>query len=241
MHFIGMTAYRLGDMSIAYNVPLTALSLVVAVAVSALGISIVCADPRSNVRLVGSGTVTGLGIAAMHYLGMAAMRTGSKMTYDRARVVLSVGLAIGAALAALFIAVRVRTRAHITLASILMTGAVCGMHYTAMTAVRVEHADMNMAISGANPILLVFAVCTVTSTVLTSVIILALGDDPRDRATRAPREVVLSRPRAATRTGRPPERPAPMVPSVVSPGPIGRELDPDATLPNLRTIPRRHN
>lgn len=151
MHFIGMAAYHLGTMGIVYNVPLTALSLVIAVAASALGIGIVGTNPRSLGRVLGGGVTAGLGIAAMHYTGMAAMQTGSRITYDPTRVVLSIGIAIGAALAALVIAFRVRSRTHVVLASVIMTAAVCGMHYTAMTAVRVEHMDGSAPMTGADP------------------------------------------------------------------------------------------
>ncbi|WP_007509631.1 MULTISPECIES: MHYT domain-containing protein [Pseudofrankia] len=175
MHFIGMAAYHLGTMGIVYNVPLTALSLVIAVAASALGIGIVGTNPRSLGRVLGGGVTAGLGIAAMHYTGMAAMQTGSRITYDPTRVVLSIGIAIGAALAALVIAFRVRSRTHVVLASVIMTAAVCGMHYTAMTAVRVEHMDGSAPMTGADPIAMSLAVCVVTFTVLSTVIIMALG------------------------------------------------------------------
>jgi hypothetical protein len=103
------------------------------------------------------------------------MQTGSRVTYDPTRVVLSIGIAIGAALAALVIAFRVRSRTHVVLASVIMTVAVCGMHYTAMTAVRVEHVDDSLPMTGADPIALSLAVCVVTFTVLATVIIMALG------------------------------------------------------------------
>jgi NO-binding membrane sensor protein with MHYT domain len=208
MHFIGMTAYHLGDMEVSYNVPLTALSLVIAIAASALGIGIVGINPRSYVRIAFGGTTAGLGIAAMHYTGMAAMQTGSVVTYDLKRVALSVGIAVGAALAALVIAFRVRKRLHMVFASAIMTGAVCGMHYTAMTAVRVKYTDNAAPMAGADPIVMGLVVVIVWFLVLASVIILAvdaLSEDstfslakppPRpDRAAGADPEVASVLPR----------------------------------------------
>jgi len=48
----------------------------------------------------------GLGIVAMHYTGMAAMRMAAGLGYDPLFVALSVLIAIGAAVAALWLAFR---------------------------------------------------------------------------------------------------------------------------------------
>ncbi|MBL7487004.1 histidine kinase [Frankia sp. AgB1.9] len=221
MHFVAMTAYHLGDMEIVYNVPLTALSLVVAVAASALGISIVATDPRSLGRIAVGGVTAGLGIALMHYTGMAAMRTGSRVTYDPGRVVLSVGIAVGAALAALVIAFRVRSRTHVLLASTVMTVAVCGMHYTAMTAVRVERMDVTAPMTGADPIAMVLAVCVVTFTVLAGVIILAIGALSEEGSFRLERN--------SGRTGQVATDVVRGAPNVFSPRPVPRNADFDPT------------
>jgi NO-binding membrane sensor protein with MHYT domain len=164
-----MLGYHVGARTIEYNLPVTLLSLLISVGVSALGLAIVGSNPRSAVRLVFAGVITGLGVAAMHYTGMAAMEVGSKVTYDRNLVLLSVAIAVVAALAALWIAYHVRTIAHTVVASVVMAAAVCGMHYTAMAATEVANT------TALTPIALTFLVFVIAATVLIFVIFAAFS------------------------------------------------------------------
>jgi NO-binding membrane sensor protein with MHYT domain len=175
MHFIGMLGYHVGDRNIDYNLPVTAVSLLIAIAVSTIGLAIVGSNPRSPLRLVFAGVITGLGVAAMHYTGMAAMEVGSKVTYDRTLVAASVVIAVVAALAALWIAFHVRTIVHIVAASIVMAVAVCGMHYTAMAATEVATTTNLKVQAGTDPIALTFLVCVIAATVLIFVIFAAFS------------------------------------------------------------------
>jgi NO-binding membrane sensor protein with MHYT domain len=81
MHFIAMLAFDMG-MPVAYDVPITLASLLVAVAVTGLGIYVVGKGPTSPWRLIGGGTAMGVGVAAMHYTGMAAMRMQAHLDYN---------------------------------------------------------------------------------------------------------------------------------------------------------------
>jgi NO-binding membrane sensor protein with MHYT domain len=170
MHFTGMVGYHVDSREIVYDVPLTALSLLIALVASGIGLAVVGANPRNKARLVLSGLLTGLGIAAMHYTGMAAMRAGSKVSYDPKLVEASIAIAVLAALAALWIVFRVRTFTHLFAASVVMAAAVCGMHYTAMAATRVAVTSTPSQDFGADPISLTFLVCVITFTVLILVI-----------------------------------------------------------------------
>ncbi|WP_235014267.1 MHYT domain-containing protein [Parafrankia sp. Ea1.12] len=175
MHFIGMIGYQVADRDVRYDLPLTGLSLLIAIAVSAVGLSLVARRPDSPVRLAAGGVVAGLGVAAMHYTGMAAMHVGSDISYRHGLVALSVGVAIVAALAALWIAFRVLTGLHVVLASLVMAVAVCGMHYTAMAATQVQTAAVLSPVTGADPITLAMLVCVIAFSVLAVVIFAALG------------------------------------------------------------------
>ncbi|WP_051466090.1 MHYT domain-containing protein [Pseudofrankia saprophytica] len=175
MHFMGMLGYHVGDRKLAYNLPLTALSLLIAIAVSAIGLAIVGTNPRSAVRLIVGGVIAGLGVAAMHYTGMAAMQAGSTVTYDKKLAGVSVAIAVVAALAALWLAFRVRTTAHVVVASLVMAAAVSGMHYTAMAATQVAETDRLSETSGADPIVLSFPVMLIAFSVLALIIFAALG------------------------------------------------------------------
>ena len=73
MHFVGMLAFDVG-MPLAYDVPLTVASMGVGALASGFALFIGSRAHISAGRLAASGLVMGLGIAAMHYTGMAAMR-----------------------------------------------------------------------------------------------------------------------------------------------------------------------
>ena len=57
--------------------------------------------------LVTGGTITGLAVATMHYLGMAGVRLDGQLEYDTLTVALSVVIAVVAATSALWAAVSV--------------------------------------------------------------------------------------------------------------------------------------
>jgi NO-binding membrane sensor protein with MHYT domain len=133
MHFIGMLAVRL-NMGVSYSMAETLLSLVAAVGGSAAALLWVARRPDSVARIAGAGVLLGLGVCAMHYLGMYGMRFAGYLTWSLPQVGLSVLIAIVAATAALWLSFRVRTFTGRVAASLVMAGAVCAMHYTGMAA-----------------------------------------------------------------------------------------------------------
>ena len=138
MHFIAMMGFSVTGASVLYNVPMTLGSLAVAVVFVGIGVFYVGYRPASYVTLLIGGTMTGLGVAAMHYLGMAAMQTNGTVQYNPALVAASIGVAIFAATAALWMTLNIR-KLWATAVSALIAGvAVCAMHYTAMLAVSVK-------------------------------------------------------------------------------------------------------
>jgi len=133
MHFVAMLAFVM-PMPLSYDIELTALSFVVAVVVTSGSFYVIRRQSASPLRLVLSGILMGLGIVAMHYTGMAAMRTHADLSYDRLFVALSVVIAIGASTAALWLAFRTTDLAPKLVAAVVMGLAISGMHYTAMRA-----------------------------------------------------------------------------------------------------------
>src|SRR5260370_6248319 len=93
MHFIAMIACRL-PVPVRYNLPLTLGSLVVAVAMSGAGLYIVSRDPTRPLQLLAGAGVAGLGVSAMHYMGIAAMRLPAHITLRPLLVVASVMVAV---------------------------------------------------------------------------------------------------------------------------------------------------
>jgi NO-binding membrane sensor protein with MHYT domain len=139
MHFIGMLAFHL-PIPVAYDVLITAVSLIIAIAVSAVALFVLRRPKwRWNHVLVGA-TLMGVGISAMHYTGMGALRMSPGIRYDPALFLVSIAIAFAASFAALVIAFRLRgslSRFAIIakLGSAGVMGlAIIGMHYTAMAA-----------------------------------------------------------------------------------------------------------
>src|SRR5919106_1919374 len=156
MHFIGMLAFRLhandASVPIAYDVPLLLLSVAVAVSASALALAVASRDRVGWTSLVVGGLAMGPAIAGMHYIGMASMRMPAALSYDDGLVALSVAIAVGAALAALWLAFRLRAdestlgRLRRVGAGVIMGLAIAGMHYTGMAAAQFAPLSMQAAV-----------------------------------------------------------------------------------------------
>src|SRR3979490_1574745 len=131
MHFVAMLAFSM-PIPMSYDIGLTALSLVVAILVTGGGFYVISRQSASPLRLALSGIFMGLGIAAMHYTGMAAMRGHAELSYDRLFVALSLVIAIGASTVALWLAFRTTDLGQKLIAAVVMGLAISGMHYTAM-------------------------------------------------------------------------------------------------------------
>jgi two-component system sensor histidine kinase/response regulator len=139
MHFIGMLAFRL-PIPIGYNVPITLLSMIIAVLVSGFALFTINRNALTLRRLLASGVLMGIGIAAMHYTGMAAMQMFPPIRYDAWLWVASVVIAIAASIVALWICFQLRSESlkHVAYkrvgAALVMGVAIVGMHYTGMAA-----------------------------------------------------------------------------------------------------------
>ena len=90
--------------------------------------------------LVLAGIFTGIGVASMHYTGMAAMGMPAADELQPALFGLSVVIAIVAATAALWAALRLRGTWRRSWPRLIMGVAVSGMHYTGMAAMHMYPA-----------------------------------------------------------------------------------------------------
>ncbi|CAM5504284.1 MHYT domain-containing protein [Streptomyces coeruleorubidus] len=138
MHFIAMMGFTIRGTPIHYDMPMTFASLAVAIVMVGIGIFIVGYKGARGTALFTGGTITGLGIASMHYLGMASMSLDGKLEYNTLTVGISVAIAMAAATAALWAAGQVRGLLWSVGASLVMGLAVSGMHYTGMAALSVH-------------------------------------------------------------------------------------------------------
>ncbi|QNE73350.1 hypothetical protein F0344_00775 [Streptomyces finlayi] len=82
MHFVAMLGFGVTGTDIRYDVPLTLFSLLVAMVMVGAGVFAVgYGRGRTRALLIG-GLTTGLGVAGMHYIGMAALRLHGSIRYD---------------------------------------------------------------------------------------------------------------------------------------------------------------
>jgi diguanylate cyclase (GGDEF)-like protein len=134
-HFIAMLGYHTGGPA-ALDIGLTAVSLLVAVLGSAVGFLLASGDPRPRVWPALGGAVVGLSIGAMHYIGMRAFLTDGTISWNSARVALSVGFAVVLSTAALQ-AARSRRRHAGNLMWLLFVLSVLLLHFTGVSAMSV--------------------------------------------------------------------------------------------------------
>jgi NO-binding membrane sensor protein with MHYT domain len=141
MHFIAMLGFTVPNQTIRYNVPVTLASMLAAILVVGGGLFIVGFSPPGPRPLLAGGVIIGIGVAAMHYTGMAAVEvSGERLSYNPLLVAVSVIIAVTAGIAALWAALTLDTVWSTVIAALIMGVAVSGMHYTGMAALRVYSA-----------------------------------------------------------------------------------------------------
>ncbi|MGW3622579.1 MHYT domain-containing protein [Streptomyces sp. NPDC000880] len=182
MHFVAMLGFAVRGTDIRY-VPLTILSLLVAMLV--VGAGVFCVgfgrDPARSL-LVG-GLTTGLGVASMHYLGMAALRLHGTVRYDPLLIVVSVVIAVVAATAALWAALNIKSPVAVAIASLVMGAAVSSMHYTGMLAVSVRVEPSGAELPGAAAMQFIFPLAVgLGSYLFVTSAFVALSPTARERA-----------------------------------------------------------
>lgn len=152
MHFVAMLAFCL-PIPITYDM-LTVLVSMLPAAIASGGALFLASRPVLSIwQLLVGGTLMGIGIASMHYIGMLAMRIQATATYNPVLFILSIAIAIGASILGLNIAFQLRTQTNTTRrwakvsGALFIGGAIAGMHYTGMGAVRFTPTNPT-AISG---------------------------------------------------------------------------------------------
>jgi signal transduction histidine kinase len=128
-HFVGELAFRPG-LPIGYDFTLTGLSIAIAMVLTWIGFAVAL---RFSAPAIG-GAIFGSAVCAMHFTGMAALEVPGHIEWDPAFILAS--LAISIVFGALGLAAFAHGRAlrwHLA-ATALLTFAIAGLHFTAMTA-----------------------------------------------------------------------------------------------------------
>ncbi|MGQ0559901.1 MAG: MHYT domain-containing protein [Sphingosinicella sp.] len=141
-HFIAMLAYQ-PNLPIGYDVGVTLLSVVTAIVVGGIGWRVSLATGWRG-PVIG-GALVGGSIGAMHYVGMAAVQLTGRILWDQLMVLASVLL--GVALSIVAHAEHRRSAQEIPWRpALLLTLAICSLHFTAMAAA-IVYPDPNVGVS----------------------------------------------------------------------------------------------
>jgi diguanylate cyclase (GGDEF)-like protein/PAS domain S-box-containing protein len=143
-HFVAMLAFTPGIPS-GYNIVLTMLSLVAAIALTAVGLAVSLTPNWRHGPWVGGAIVAG-GIAAMHYIGMAAFEIAGVILWDPVLVVVSIVLGAAIGSMALPVGLHGKEQKWKIGGALLLTLAICSHHFTAMGAVSII-PDPTIAVS----------------------------------------------------------------------------------------------
>ena len=128
----------------SYNLDLVVLSVLIAMVASYTALDLAgrvtaAAGRARQLWLAGGAVALGIGIWSMHFIGMLAFQLQADMSYDVSLVLLSVGVAIGAAALALWTVSGHELRVGPLLGAGLAMGvAIAGMHYIGMMAMQVD-------------------------------------------------------------------------------------------------------
>src|SRR3990167_2858821 len=160
-------------MPMSLNLFWTMVSMGVAILASLIALSLLIGQSVRWMHLVIGGFFLGIAIASMHYTGMYAMTDTMIIRYLPSYFFLSILIAIIAAEAALWLAIKsnqgiLRTKIRLKIISAIMMGAaICGMHYTGMAAaIFFPKPNMTHPLSALDPNMLSISIAGVTFLIL---------------------------------------------------------------------------
>lgn len=156
-HFIAMLAFKPG-FPVTYALPETIASALIAMTLSMLGFYL----SVGRWGAITGGSALGMAISLMHFTGMAALHGPMTMHWDTTYVGASALIGITFSIAALWNVQKITNWQQRLSATGLFVLAICGMHFTGMTAVsfRLEPIVVDRGVS-LNPEGMSIAVATV--------------------------------------------------------------------------------
>ncbi|MPR04603.1 bifunctional diguanylate cyclase/phosphodiesterase [Pseudomonas sp. MAFF 212408] len=182
-HFISMLAFQ-APIAIHYELIMTFASLMIALIASLFAMKTLSHAHLRLDKYVLASVWMGLGIALMHYVGMSAMRSQAQVYFESGLFLASIGIAIGASLAALLLSCYLRNGAGVFhqllkyAASLVLGAGILSMHFTGMASMQMlvpAGADFGLPVDN-NPIQLGLSVAVITLLVIGSSISAALAD-----------------------------------------------------------------
>ncbi len=137
MHFVGMLAASFPS-AIDYLVLPTLASFLICVIVVGVGVYAAHEARLTKLRVALGAIAMGLGISAMHYVGMSAVHLAGPTYQEPGFVAASIIVSIAASAFALLTLGSRPTRLRLFVGAVVLGLAISGMHYTAMAGMRLD-------------------------------------------------------------------------------------------------------
>lgn len=135
-HFIAMLGYQPG-VPIGFDAVLTIVSLLLAIGGATIGFAAAASSITRMAPAIG-GAIIGTAVVVMHYTGMMAYRVQGIVSWDMSYLIASIVLSVTLSAAAFHFAVRWKKSTDAYTAAGLFVLAIISLHFTGMTAFRVE-------------------------------------------------------------------------------------------------------
>lgn len=134
MHFVAMLGIQM-PVLFYYDAAITLASALLAILIVGTALLLLHFRERTPVTLSAAGVLVGLGILAMHYIGMAGLQL-CRAVYTPAGIAVAVVAAIGFSVTAFWVAYGRRTNRSILLGTLCFGFAVSGVHFVAIAGTR---------------------------------------------------------------------------------------------------------
>ncbi len=134
MHFVAMLGLQL-PFDFYYDAAITLTSALVAILVVGAALLLLHFGKRTRPKLIFAGLIVGVGIIAMHYIGMAALQL-CKAIYTPLGIILSVASSCLLSMSAFGIAYSKRNRRNILLGTVVFGLAVFAVHFIATVSTK---------------------------------------------------------------------------------------------------------
>lgn len=131
-HFVAMLAYR-GAMPIQFDIGLTILSVAIAIGFFWCSFRLLGKAPDTK-HSAAAGAIAAIGVAAMHFTGMASIIAPARVTYDLFPIIVSSGFSGLCFFAAFLFFAKTSGWTRIVLPATFAVLAIVALHFTAMSA-----------------------------------------------------------------------------------------------------------
>ncbi|TCS65108.1 bifunctional diguanylate cyclase/phosphodiesterase [Varunaivibrio sulfuroxidans] len=186
MHFVAMLSLNLGD-DVGYDAGLTLVSLLPGVIAGTVALWFIGHGKRKYARPFQSGVVMGLGISAMHFVGLVAIDMQGNVHLSSLRLALSVVFSIGLSIVAMGIYQNtcvlipklnaLGNEARKGMAALIMGAAMFAMHFVSMSGVTFVNAiGAPLPPESSSSMLLAISAAVVTLIIMGLAIVAAMVD-----------------------------------------------------------------